>query len=394
MVVELYPHQNVALSKLSNGKILNGGVGTGKSRVAAAYYMLHEAPRDVYVFTTALKRDSLDWHREFVAHGVYTSTDTSVAGVLHVDSWNNIANYKDIKGAFIILDEQRLVGSGKWVKSFLRMAKSNHWIILSSTPGDTWSDYIPVFIANGFYKNRTEFVDTHVVYASYTKFPKIVKYNGVSKLTKLRNQILVDMPYERHTTRILSNVTVEFNGEMLSRVLNERWNVYKDEPIRTVAELFFNVRKVVNSDLSRLEAVRDLMKKHKRLIVFYNFDYELKILRQLSEEITLAEWNGHKHESVPESESWLYLVQYVAGCEGWNCISTDAMVFYSLTYSYKNYHQAHGRIDRLNTPYTHLYYYVLLSTSMVDKGVMLALKHKKNFNESRFMRAKFGHLLD
>lgn len=388
MLLELYPHQLKAVDELSNGKILRGGVGSGKTLVAVNYYLRNEAPKDILVITTAKKRDSLDFEKEFVRYGIYKSKDATVAGVLTVDSWNNISKYADVKGMFIILDEQRLVGSGTWVKSFLKMAKNNSWIILSATPGDTWIDFIPVFIANGFYKNATQFKDEHVIYSKYTKFPKVVGYNGVPKLIRQRNKILVDMPYPRHTTRRINSISVEFDGEMFNSVMTKRWNVFKDRPITNVAELFYTMRKVVYSDQSRLDAVRDLMKKHPRLIVFYNFDYELKILRQLSDETCLAEWNGHKHEQIPDTERWVYIVQYVAGAEGWNCITTDATVFYSLTYSYKNWHQAHGRIDRLNTPYVDLHYYILLSTSMIDKVVLRALKNKKSFNESRFLREK------
>lgn len=385
MPVDLYPHQRKAVDKLSNGKILWGGVGAGKSITAAAYYMEKEAPKDVYVITTAKKRDSLDWEGDFVKYGVYKSTDATVAGVLTVDSWNNIGKYKDVRDAFFILDEQRLVGSGAWAKAFIQIAKHNHWIILSATPGDNWLDYIPVFIANGFYKNRTEFKREHVVYSTYTKFPKVERYLGTDKLQRLRRSILVHMPYHKHTTRITTNILVDHDKEKFEKVLKKRWQVYEDRPVRDVAELFATLRKVVNSDKSRLEAVREGLKKHPRLIVFYNFNYELEALRTLSDEVTVAEWNGHKHEDIPDTERWLYLVQYVAGAEGWNCVTTNAMMFYSLTYSYKNWHQAHGRIDRLNTPFSDLHYTVLLSNSVIDRAVMKALKEKHSFNEAKFV---------
>lgn len=387
MVVELYPHQRRAVEQLGNGKILWGGVGTGKSLTAAAYYMEREAPKDVYVITTAKKRDDLDWDSEFVKYGVYTSKDATVAGVLRVDSWNNITKYKNVRGAFFIFDEQRLVGSGSWTRAFEFIAKHNNWILVSATPGDTWMDYIPVFIANGFYKNRTEFKREHVIYNTYSKFPKVDRYVNVGKLVRHRNELLVHMPYERTTVRHSKSLPVAFDRELYDRVTKARWNVYEDRPVKTLAELFYTARKVVNSDPSRLEELRALTKKHPRLIVFYNFDYELKMLRTLSDEVPIAEWNGHKHEAIPETDRWLYLVQYVAGSEGWNCTSTDAMVFYSLTYSYKNWHQAHGRIDRLNTPFKDLHYYILLSDSVIDRAVMTCLRGKQSFNETKFARS-------
>jgi hypothetical protein len=384
--MELRAHQEDALLKLHNGSILWGGVGTGKSLTAVAYYMIREAPRDVYVITTAKKRDSLDWEREFASYGVGKAPDATVEGVLTVDSWNNIGKYAEVKDAFFIFDEQRLVGAGAWTKSFLRIAKANRWILLSATPGDTWLDYIPVFVANGFYKNRTAFKQEHVVYNSWTKFPKVDRYVGVGKLVRHRNSILVEMPYLQHTIRKSQNVKVSYDRSLFDKAIIDRWHVYENRPLRDVAELFLVMRKIVNSDPSRIRAVRRLMVDHPRLIIFYNFDYELEILRGLEGEVPLAEWNGHKHEELPTGERWVYLVQYIAGSEAWDCTTTDAMVFYSLTYSYKNWHQAHGRIDRMNTPYTYLWYYALTSNSIIDKAVAKSLSHKKSFNEARFVK--------
>jgi len=404
--VELREHQLEAVEKLANGRILYGGVGVGKSITAAAYYWKNERPRDVYVITTAKKRDSGDWESEFIRFGV--GKGTSTAGVLVVDSWNNIDKYRNVYGAFFIFDEQRLVGSGAWTKAFLKIAKKNHWILLSATPGDTWLDYIPVFVANGFYENRTQFKREHVVYNTFSKFPKVDRYTGVGKLLRLRNQLLVHMPYLRTTTRHSVELRVEHDPELLRKVAVDRWHVYENRPLREISEMFLVMRKVVNSDPSRLEAVRGLLRQHHKLIVFYNFNYELEALRTLTQDqptssrlntttgsadtttFAIAEWNGHKHEEIPKTDRWLYLVQYTAGAEGWNCIETNAVCFYSKNYSYKVFEQAHGRIDRLNTPFHNLYYYHLTSDSLIDKIVDKSLKSKKSFNEASYIRALQG----
>lgn len=377
----LKPHQEEALQKLQNGSILWGGVGSGKSRVACAFYMKQFADANVVVITTARKRDSLDWQEEFSKFGVGTKYDASVAGVLTVDSWNNIHKYENVRDAFFIFDEQRLVGRGGWVKSFLKIVKANHWILLSATPGDSWMDYIPVFLAHGFYKNRTEFKARHVIYKSYTKFPAVDRYVDQGRLQKLRKQILVEMPYQRHTTRHTIAIPVEHDEELVRLVMKKRWNPYENRPIRHVAEMYSLVRKVVNSDRSRLRAVREKMKKHKKLIVFYNFDYELEILHELSGR-PVAEWNGHKHEEIPNSDTWLYLVQFTAGAEAWNCIETNATFFYSQNPSYKLTEQAYGRIDRLNTPFVDLYYYVPMSNTVIDKRLRQAFVEKRDFQMS------------
>lgn len=401
--VLLRPHQLSALEKLKNGSILCGGTGSGKSRTAIAYFFLKEGRgsldgvgseefhplrnlKNLYIITTAKKRDDKDWERELALFSLSRDPGSSISPIeIVVDSWNNIQKYQDVTNAFFIFDEQRLVGRGVWVKAFLKIAQLNRWIMLSATPGDSWSDYIPVFIANGFYRNRTEFAARHIVMSRFTKFPKIERYVDTGILEKYRRDILVEMPFERHTARHVKDVITEFNREKWDVIVKKRWNPFEDAPIKDVAELFRCMRKVVNEDVSRIGAIMDLLERHPRLIIFYNFDYELEILRVLARslEYPVAELNGHKHEELPDGDRWMFLVQYSAGAEGWNCTSTDAMVFYSLTYSYKVFEQAQGRIDRMNTKFTDLYYYVLMSNSSIDRRIRGCLRAKKSFHESR-----------
>jgi hypothetical protein len=388
-MLELMDHQKDAVALLKSGSVLYGGVGSGKSATALAYYMKEQRPKDIYVITTAKKRDSLDWESEASRFGISTTKEYSLGGRLVVDSWNNIGRYDkpEYCGHFFIFDEQRVVGSGAWVKAFIRIARRNVWILLSATPGDTWMDYAPVFIANNFYRNFTEFKMEHVIYAPYVKFPKIVRYVNVRKLEDLRNEVLVEMPYLRHTERILNYLSCGYDSVLMRRAIHDRWHPYEERPIKDVGELFRVMRKIVNTDSSRLEMVKLLMKTHPRLVIFYNFDYELEILRTLKDEVQVAEWNGHRKELVPPDDSkWVYLVQYQAGAEGWNCTSTDAMILYSLTYSYKNHIQSMGRIDRLDTKFSDLFYYILTSSAQIDRTILNALRNKKTFNERKFAK--------
>lgn len=392
MGIELRDYQQEAVNKMRNGCILNGGVGSGKSRTSLAYYFTQMGgklypysrmtnPRKLYIITTARKRDTLEWEQELVPFLLSKEED----GVV-IDSWNNIKKYTNVEGAFFIFDEQRVVGSGAWVKAFLKICKANEWILLSATPGDTWSDYIPVFIANGFYKNKTEFVREHVIYSRFTKYPKIDRYINTRRLVRLRDRILVDMDFHRDTIPHHEDIYCNYDAMLYKEIGKNRWNPYKDEPIVNASELCYTWRKLVNSDESRQMALLEIFEKHPKMIVFYNFDYELDILKGMyyGDDVEIAEWNGHKHQAIPDTEKWVYLVQYTAGCEGWNCISTDTIVFYSQNYSYKTLEQARGRIDRMNTPFINLYYYHLKSRSGIDLAISRALKNKKQFNERKF----------
>ena len=388
-----------AVKKMKNGCILNGGVGSGKSLTSLGYYYLRNGgkmsflqgkghskmknPKDLYIITTARKRDTKEWEEECAKYLIGTDI---YSHKLTIDSWNNIRKYKEVKDAFFIFDEQRVVGYGAWTKTFLKIAKFNEWILLSATPGDTWSDYIPVFIANGFYKNKTEFCREHVIYSRFTSYPKIDGYHHTGKLLKYRKQILIDMNFKRQTVSHHEDIYVKYDVKTYKKINKERWDIWKDEPIINASGLCYALRRVVNEDQSRQLALLEICEKHPRVIIFYNFNYELDILKKLYYgDCAMAEWNGHQHDPIPKTDRWVYFVQYTAGAEGWNCIATDTIVFYSLNYSYKIVKQSEGRIDRMNTPYKDLYYYHLKSRSGIDIAISKALREKRNFNEREFV---------
>ena len=405
-MVALSEHQLKALTELSNGKVLCGGVGSGKSRTALAYYLFSVCggylevngsgqsspparPRSLIVITTALKRDTFDWQNEAALFGIGPAHGINRWGLtIQVDSWNNIEKYTDVKDAFFVFDEQRVIGSGAWVKSFLKITKANEWILLSATPGDVWLDYGPIFIANGFYKNQTDFRQQHVVWKSYSKFPQIDRYVGTKKLERLRDSILVTMPMERHTKRIVRDVEVEYDLDLWKHTIRTRFNYEENRPMKNAEELFRTLRKQVNTHCSRIEELSRIHTEHPKLIVWYNYNYELDILRRYCEvnAILYSEWNGHFHQAVPQGDKWIYLVQYTSGSEGWNCTTTNAMLFYSQNYSYRVMEQSMGRTDRLNTPFTNLYYYVLKSKAPIDLAISRAVREKKKFSKAAFVK--------
>lgn len=399
-------YQRDALSKLKSGSILVGGTGSGKSRTALAYFFVKECggsieifdlsdsefkpmtkPKDLYIITTAAKRDKMEWEQEMIPFCLFKDKDKCVNHIsITIDSWNNIAKYVDVNDAFFIFDEQRVVGSGAWSKSFIKITKNNRWILLTATPGDTWSDYIPVFIANGFYKNRTQFCLRHVVWSRYTTYPKIEKYIETDILEKFKRDIQVEMKVIKPTRPHRIDILTNYNKDNYKRITKDRWNIFEEAPIENAPQYMSCIRRVVNSDESKLIELRQVLERHKKLIIFYNFDYELMMLREFGNDVgvDIGEWNGHIHNQVPETDSWLYLVQYNAGAEGWNCVTTNTIVFFSLSYSYRMTHQAAGRIDRRNTEFKDLYYYYFYSDSSIDKAILKALQDKKDFNEKKF----------
>ena len=398
----LYPFQMEAVKNAFNGCVFNGGTGSGKSRTGLYYYFSQQGgwidedgyipmrnPKDLYIITIAAKRDKHEWEGELIPFQMYPKPELNrYNNEIIINSWNNIKKYEDVKGAFFIFDEDKICGKGAWAKSFLKITKNNDWIMLSATTGDVWLDYVTLFIANGFYRNRSDFIRQHVEYDPYCKnFPKIKKYHNTGRLIRLRNKILIDMDFDRPTVQHHEDVYCRYDIAMYKDAIRNRWDPYKGEPIQQAAGLCYVLRRIVNSDESRQVALLELLEDHPKAIIFYNYDYEREILLNLGydEGTEIAEWTGHAHQPVPTGDKWVYLTQYFAGCEGWNSTTTDTIIFYSQNYSYKVLTQAAGRIDRLNTKFVDLYYYHLKTRSGIDLAISKALKDKKLFNEGRYV---------
>jgi len=406
MTVTYRPEQIQAVRQLQNGSILAGGVGSGKTLTSLAWYLtsvcnaasfkkggslakkkVNGSPM-LYVITTAKKRDSLEWEEEAARLGLSTDPECSFTGSsIVVDSWNNIGKYSDREHAVFFFDEQRASGSGRWVKEFLKIVKKNTWLLLSATPGDVWMDYLPVFMAHGFFRTRTEFMEDHVIFDRFAKYPKVKRYIGEAKLQRLRRSILVEMPVERHTTRERETVYCDYDRDLYKWVVKNRMDPWTEEPLRDAGGVCRILRKVVSDNDWRSEQAKRILSSNERVIVFYNYNYELDRILAVAESLRLptAQWNGHRHDAIPAEPRWVYICQYTSAAEGWNCTSTDTVLFWSLNYSWRVTEQCEGRIDRLNTPYSRLKYYFLESHSSIDEAVRRSLSSKKVFNERAFV---------
>lgn len=392
-----------AVNRMHNGCILVGSVGSGKSRTGLFYYFKEcggwideygykpmTNPKDLIIITTAKKRDSLEWLGELTHYLLYPDENgkTKFGNTIIVDSWNNIGKYENLKDAFFLLDEQRLVSYGSWTKTFLKIAKYNDWIMLSATPADTYSDYLPVFLANGYFRTKTEFNHEHVVFSRFTKYPKIDRYINTTRLDRLVQRTLVTMDYTHKINKHNEDVFCSYDVRLYHDTIKNRWNYFENEPLKDAGGLCYALRRIVNSHESRQVKLLEILENHPRAIIFYSYNYERDILLSLAygEDVEVAEWTGHKHEPVPQSEKWVYICQYTSACEGWECTRTNCTIFFSQTYSYKVLTQAAGRVDRLNTPYDDLYYYHLRSRSGIDLAITRALNSKKKFNERKFAK--------
>ena len=399
----LKPEQQEAVDKLQSGNILVAGTGAGKSRTGLYWYFKENGgafigdeykpmtdPKDLYIITTAEKRNTHDWDKEMSLYLLSTNPEANhYQNKVVVNSWQQISKYKTVSGAYFLFDEDHLTGTGEWVKSFLKIAKNNKWIILTATPGDKYEDYGPVFVANGYFSSISEFKQRHIIYDYRPGWPRFVKCVGTARLDRLKQRIIVRMNYEHKVEVHSTDILCDYDTVLYKTVVRQRWNPYENKPIENASQYCYCLRRITNLDESRVEACKEIVNQRNRVIIFYNHDPELYLLREVDfgPDVAIAELNGHKHEAIPDTPRWVYLVNYAAGAEAWECTKTDTVIFYSQNYSYKTMVQAAGRIDRRNTPFSDLYYYHLKSRAPIDLAIEQCIKAKKKFNENTFAQA-------
>lgn len=375
--ISMYEYQLEAIDKLQSGMILWGNVGSGKSRTSLYFYCKNYSNKKLLIITTAQKRNNGEWLEECKVFGLNPI----------IDSWNNIKKYEKYENYFIIFDEDHLTGYGAWSKTFIKMAKCNDWLVLTGTPGDNYAEFMTVFIAKGWYKNKRDFEENHVIYSRYSKYPKVDRYINQGLLEKHRRDILVKMFVEKRPMVHKEIVITQYDISKYKKAYKEKRDE-NNKPFKNATAFCLYLRKICNEDESKIVKVRELLLKHNKVIIFYNYIYEKEMLLKLLKTMktfNVGEYNGQHHDDIPIGERWAYLCQYTAASEGWNCLLCDTMIFFSMSYSYKAMEQAAGRINRVNTPYKDLYYYYLRTTSSIDLSINRALSTKRNFNESTFI---------
>lgn len=382
---KLRPAQRDAVDRMHDGCVLLGRTGSGKTMTALGYWLKVHAQQDLYVVTTPAKRDAMEWEGDSAKLGQYLPPERVV-------SWNKIKDFEYLESAFVVFDEQRVSGSGKWVKSFLKIAKSNDWILLSATPGDVWIDWLPLFIANGFYRTRTQFTDRHVIWDPHTRYPRIKRYIEEDRLERCQEAICVYLASPNPISRMVHDELVSYDSRKYAEVTRKRWNPFEVRPMMDAGELCRVQRRIVLENVCREEALERLLKGHPRALVFYSYNYELEAIKAVCERLgrSYGQRNGHRHDPVPVSkEPWVYIVQYQSA-DAWNCISTNIAILYSLPYSWRQQEQAMGRIDRMNTPFDELHYYRLMTDSTIDNAILACLDRKETFNERVYENAQKG----
>lgn len=141
-----------------------------------------------------------------------------------------------------------------------------------------------------------------------------------------------------------------------------------------------------NSD--KIAALKDLIESTEdRLIIFYNFNGELEVLRDLcasvERPVSIICGNIKDLSSYEKSKDSVTLVQYQAGAMGLNLQKSNKIVYFTPPLSSEFFEQSKKRIHRIGQDRTCFYYYLICSGSIEEK-IYRTLAMRKDYTERLF----------
>lgn len=127
-----------------------------------------------------------------------------------------------------------------------------------------------------------------------------------------------------------------------------------------------------NKKLKELsDILEDMLEETNRVIIVYQYQYDLEQLKQLK-----YDWTLDPNE-FPNKQ--ILFLQY-GQSEGLNLQYCNQMIFYSYDYSFLNYEQMTGRIYR-NGQKNNVTYTILISKGTVEEKIWWAISNKKSRDE-------------
>lgn len=412
--MQLYAFQKQYLQGLPAKYIFAADTGTGKTVMALAHYDKHAYLKPLLILAPASKVQTGDWDREikeyFAGRFVPEYEIWSYEKFSRVPS---IAQYKKTgdrgvwrdwlnrhpRGFAMIADEVHKAKnpqSGVGKRVFEVAAACDVFLGLSATPlPNGWIDAANYFKIFKFTQNITAFKKRYCNIQTYKGFPEIVGYYHEGELQSnwnhiakpLSKQMALDLPP-------ITTVPISLPaGPNYIKVQKER--LFGDKFLDNPSALMHALRQSIIEPKvvwlnSFLEGVSD------NVVIFYNYVEErqqiLAMIKKSHKRRQVFRQDGEKHE-VPGKDKWgglrrtITLAQYQSGSTGIELTYAATTVYFSPTYSYSNYEQSIGRIERHGQS-KKMTLYLLCAPTTLEKDVWAALRNKKDFQEKQWYEEK------
>lgn len=324
---------------------------------------------------------------------------TPLIGVINYDliTRRDLSNIRDFT---LMLDESSLIQNmrAKRTRCIMKM-KAENVILLSGTPtGGRYERLYSQLKLLGYNITKTSYYNMYVNYHIDNKqgFP-IMMIDGYKNVERLKDKMseygcvfmksneVLDLPQQIFTdikvkknalyTKFMKNRIVKINDKelvgdtTLTKMLYARMlcSIYNDEKIKAFNDL--------------LESTND------RLIVFYNFNDELEVLKSICDEnkrkysvVNGSIKNLDAYENISDS---ITLVQYQAGAMGLNLQKANKIVYFSPCLSSELYEQSKKRTHRIKQEKTCFYYKLIVKKSIEEK-IYKTLDMRKDYTNKLF----------
>ena len=431
--VELLPHQTEALkaSKGLNRVAYYWDMGLGKTFIGAEKLIDLNKEMNLVV---CQKTKISDWMEHFQQNYpdnfiLYDLTNKKQFDdfMLHLEVWNGhsgtllkiaFINYdlifrrpelKKLTGFTLLLDESSLIQNDKAKRSkFILNLHPANVILLSGTPvsgkyENLWSQIhlLGWDISNELYqKQYVNWILTEEDEAGFRHWivDREDPYKNVDRLkNKLREHGAFFLKTEECFTlpdQTFITVSVpttkeyrKFRKQKLVTVEEQELvgdNIFKERLYSRMLCGHFN-RKKFDAFVDLLDSTKD------RLIVFYNFNSELKKLKELVEaaDRPISIINGEtKDLTAYETESdSVTLIQYQAGAMGLNLQKANKIIYFTLTDKSELFEQSKKRIHRIgqNQP---CFYYLMICKNSVEEVMLKTLEERRDFTDDLFKECK------
>lgn len=410
-MVTLYKYQHEYLEGLPPKFIFAADTGTGKTLMSLAHYDVWSYPRPLLILAPASKVQTGDWEEEIERwyegrqkpeYEIYSyekfSRNPSIKRY-HKDGFLGV--WRDWLARhpsdFAVIADEVHKGknpqSGNGKRLFEVATRAKFFVGLSATPmPNGWIDAANYFKIFGYTKGITDFKRRYCRIVDYKGFPEIVEYYRQGELQRLWNNIA--KPLSKDAALDLPSVTsIPINlptGPDYIKVQKDR--LFNDKFLDNPAALMHALRQsLIKPKLAWLDEF--LEGASGNIVVFYNYVGERERITTLLKQKKFKDrpvfrMDGQKHELPPKS-AWeglsrsITLAQYQSGSQGVEMTYADTIVYFSPTYSYMNYEQSQGRINR-NGQTKKMTLYLLRAPSTIERDIWGALKEKRDFQEKQW----------
>lgn len=323
-------------------------------------------------------------------------------GVINYESAWRRPELQKVKGLTLMLDESQAIANNtsKQTKGILKLHHDNV-ILLSGTPASNarYDKLYTQLKLLGLNMNKRSYEDRYCNFfemenagIKFRVLSKTNPYKNVDELKEvmkkfgcifMKTEDVLELPAQRfidvHIGKSKYYKTFEKDGYVDCGEVEYISN--------GPAQDMLYLRQLCNSE-NKIGMLKTLVEStNDRIIIFYNFDIELKLLQQFIRKLKrpLSFINGHKKDlsCYNKFDDSVTLVQYQSGSSGVNLQKANKIIYYSPPIKSDFYEQSKKRIHRIGQD-SKCTYWKLVTTNSIEQKIYNTLDLKKDYTERLF----------